>query len=533
VTCGAVRPDAASLIERLLSPACYAHATATIELLETHISWVLLAGDYDYKIKKPVSLGFVDFSTLAARRACCEEELRVNRRTAPMLYLDVVPITGNADAPVMDGEGPAIEYAVRMRRFAQEALLDRMARQCTLLPAHVDSLARTVAEFHGTVARAAPEGAFGTPAEILDEVRGNFVQFAAFGSDEKARALCDELRAWTGSGFASLEEAFACRKREGFVRECHGDLHLGNVTLVDGEPVLFDAIEFNQALRWIDVMSDIAFALMDLHRHGLPGLAHRLLDAYLCATGDYAGLRVLRFYLVYRAMVRAKVACIRLWQPGVAAADRDAAAREVRAHLDLAQRLSRRGSPALIAMHGLSGSGKTTASQYLLEALGAIRVRSDVERKRLHGLAAQSRTNSPPGDGLYTPEADRLTFARLAQLADECLAAGYPVIVDATFLARKWREFFRDFARERGAPFVLVACAAPKAVLRARLESRRRENVDASEADLAVLDRQIASLEPLATDELDAALIVDATEQGDALRRVAGSLARRLAIGLS
>jgi aminoglycoside phosphotransferase family enzyme/predicted kinase len=522
--------DAARLVERLRSPSCYSHPAAAVSVLETHISWVVLAGDFAYKFKKPVRLDFVDFSTPGLRQRYCEEELRLNRRTAPDLYLAVVPVTGTPDAPVVGGSGVAIEHAVKMRRFPQEALLDRVARAGALTVAHVDAFARSVARFHANVARAGGNVAFGSPAEVLAEATGNFTLLEEIDELPDTRAPRQELRAWTGHECARLEETITHRRRDGFVRECHGDLHLGNVALIAAEPVAFDAIEFNEALRWIDVMNEVAFPVMDLVHHGLPRLAHRFLDTYLEATGDYAGLAVLRFYLVYRAMVRAKVSCIRAHQAGVADGVRERSAAAYRGHLDLAGRLARPAAPALVAMHGLAGSGKSSVAQELVEALGAVRLRSDVERKRLHGLEAHARTGSAPGAGLYTAAADRLTYARLAELAGECLAAGYPVVVDATFLSRSWREAFRDIARDRSARFALVGCTAPLELLRARVESRSREGADASEAGLAVLERQLAGVEPLGDDELPDAVLVDTSAGSGLPAGVLESLARRLAL---
>ncbi len=516
------------LVERLLEPRRYPHPAQAVELLETHISWVLLAGDFAYKIKKPVSLGFADFSTLALRKHCCEEELRLNRRTAPELYLAVVPIAGTPEDPVLDGPGEAFEYAVKMRRFPQEALLDRVARAGALTAAQVEDFARSVAAFHAGVARAGHEGRFGSPAEILAEAVDNFAQLELLDDPGDTREARQALASWTLREFNRLEPLFARRKREGFVRECHGDLHLGNVALLDGHPRAFDAIEFNEAFRWIDVMSEVAFPVMDLVHHGLGALASRFVAAYFDATGDFAGLRLLRFYLVYRAMVRAKVSCIRAHQEGISAQDRERSAAACRGHLALAKRLAGPGRPAVVAMHGLSGSGKTTVSLGLVEALGAVRLRSDVERKRLHGLEALARTDSAPGAGLYTVEADRLTYGRLTALAGEVLAAGYPVVVDAAFLALAWRETFRELARAQGVPFVLVACAAPVEALRERVARREREGADASEAGPAVLERQLGKLEPLLADELDTAVIVEAGDAADATRVAAKSVAARI-----
>ena len=498
------------LIAALRQPARYAHAVERVELLQTHISCVLLAGDYAYKIKKPVNLGFLDFSTLAARRHYCEEELRLNRRTAPGLYLDVLAIGGSESAPVIGGGGAPIEYALRMHRFEQDDLLDRMARRGALVPAHIDALARGLAAFHAGIERAGAGQEFGSPQRILAPALQNFEQMLPLVSVKADIAQLARLRDWTAREHAALEPVFAARKRDGWVRECHGDLHLGNIALLEGVPTPFDGIEFNPDFRWIDVMNEVAFLLMDLLDHRLPRLAFRFLNAYLESTGDYAGLRVLRFYLVYRALVRAKVSCLRAHQAGMAAREKSEIEHEYRRHLHLAERLAARAHAALLIMHGLSGSGKTTIAQGLLEALGAVRLRSDVERKRLLGLAAEARSGSGLDAGLYAPGASERTYAHLAALARALLAARYAVIVDAAFLKRAERERFAGLAREAGASFLIAACAAPAATLRARVSARERAARDASEAGLAVLELQFATAEPLAADEAAHTMYIDA-----------------------
>jgi len=519
-------PELDRLIAALREPARYAHAVDRVDLLQTHISCILLAGDFAYKIKKPVDLGFLNFSTLDARRYYCEEELRLNRRTAPALYLDVVGIGGSADAPVLGGGGPAIEYALRMRRFAQEDLLDRIARRGALVPQHIDALARGIAAFHARIARAGAAPGFGDPERILAPALQNFEQLLPLAGAKGDIAQLARLRDWTAREHAALAATFAARKRDGWVRECHGDLHLGNIALLDGVPTAFDGIEFNADFRWIDVMSEIAFLVMDLLDHGLARLAFRFLNAYLEASGDYAGLRVLRFYLVYRALVRAKVSGLRAHQSGVAAREKSDVEHEHRRYLHLAERLAAPRHAALLIMHGLSGSGKTTIAQGLAEALGAVRLRSDVERKRLHGLDAQARSGSALDAGLYAPAAGERTYARLAALAREVLAARYPVIVDATFLRRVERERFAVLAREAGATFLIADCAAPAPTLRARVAARERDATDASEAGVAVLERQLATAEPLAADEAGHTLTIDAERGAGAPE--AAALARRL-----
>jgi aminoglycoside phosphotransferase family enzyme/predicted kinase len=518
------------VIEELRDPARYPHSADRVEVLETHISWVLLAGDYAYKVKKPVNLGFLDFSTLAARRFFCDEELRLNRRTAPRLYLEVVPITGSESAPQLGGTGDAIEYAVKMRRFPQGALLSRMAQDGALGEAHIDALARVIAAFHARIARADPARAYGSPVEVLAPALQNVDQIEALiGSGAEVPEL-EQLRRWTRDEHARLRTTFEARKREGYVRECHGDLHLGNIALIDGEPTPFDGIEFNAALRWIDVMNEVAFLVMDLLDRRLPRFAYRFLNAYLEDTGDYAGLAVLRFYLVYRALVRAKVACIRAHQERVAAEDRGRAGREYLEYLRLAHSLAVDSRRALIVMHGLSGSGKTTIAQYLLETCAAVRVRSDVERKRLLGLAARARTGSAPGAGIYAADLTARTYAHLANLSRGILAAGYPAIVDATFLTHAQREAFAGLARDLGLPFAIAACEAPDAVLRDRVARRETEAKDASEAGLSVLEHQLARRESLSDAERRDCVTFDSRR---ALDEAVSELARKLGLPLS
>jgi hypothetical protein len=475
-----------------------------------------------------VNLGFLDFSTLGARRHFCEAELRLNRRTAPGLYLEVIAIGGSESAPVLGGGGAAIEYALKMRRFEQDALLDRMARRGELAAQHIDALARGVAAFHAGIERAGSDRAFGTAERILAPALQNFDQMLELVRAKTDLALLARLRDWTEREHAALAAVFDARKRDGWVRECHGDLHLGNVALLDGVPTPFDCIEFSEDLRWIDVMNEIAFLMMDLFDHRLPRLAFRFLNAYLELTGDYAGTRVLRFYAVYRALVRAKVSCMRAHQSGITAREKSEIEQEYRRHLHLAERLAAPAHAALLVMHGLSGSGKTSVAQGLVEALGAVRLRSDVERKRLYGLAPQARSGSEPDAGLYAPGANERTYERLAGLAREVLAARYPVIVDAAFLKRALRARFAELANAAGATFAIASCTAPAATLRARVAAREHAARDASEAGLAVLERQLASQEPLAADEAAHTLAID-TEHGAGAPEAA-ALARRLGL---
>lgn len=488
-------------LRSLLSAGLAAEAT----LIETHISFVLLAGEYAYKIKKALKTGFLDYSTLALRHHACEEELRLNRRLAPDLYLCVVPVSGGADAPLMAGQGMPIDYVVKMRAFAQDGLWDRLAERGALQPAHVDGLVQLLVPFHTTAAVAGPQGRLGAPAQARAPVLGSLDALDRLVDDPAARAGLQQLRVWEAAAFQRLAPVMAERLARGRVRECHGDLHLGNVTLIDGRTTVFDGIEFNDDLRWIDVMNEVAFMAMDLHAHGLPALAHRFVNAYLELGGDYAGARVLGYYSVYRALVRARVALLRVAQcgpheAGEAARQRAAASR----YLALAWQFSRPTHPVLMLTHGFSGSGKSALTQGLLETAGAIRIRADVERKRLAGLSALERSGSLASGSLYSEAMTGATYAQLRSLAVPVLDAGFSVILDATFLRRAARDAVRRLALERQVPCIVLDFDADAALLRERVRQRAACGGDASEANETVLAAQMDSAEPLQPDEMAA-----------------------------
>ncbi|MBI4006175.1 MAG: AAA family ATPase [Gammaproteobacteria bacterium] len=486
------------------------------ELIETHISYVLLTGPFAYKFKKPLNLGFLDFSTLERRKFYCEEELRLNRRLAPGLYIDVIPITGTEMNPVLGGHHPVIEYAVKMIQFPKGSELNRVLENGCLTAAHVDQLAVQVAAFHQGAAVDPTANIFGLPDCIRQQVLANFSQIRPFiqGDDEYHNRL-EQLESWTLNALEWFAQFFRERKQLGYIKECHGDLHLGNIALFDGKLVIFDCIDFSGELRWIDVMSETAFLVMDLDARKQPESAQRFLNAYLQITGDYQGLSILRFYRVYRALVRSKVACIRIKQPGLTESDRLKGIDKYHRYLDLAYDYIQPAVTPLVITHGLSGSGKTTVSQPLLEKLGAIRVRSDVERKRLHGMQAGARSASELGRGIYSGKSSAQTYGRLVDLAKLILDAGYPVIIDAAFLQGAERRRFRDVAYELEVPFIILDFRTEEKLLRKRIEKRRKNGIDASEADLEVLGSQIATRESLDMTEIHDRIIVDTSNGSD------------------
>ncbi len=492
------------LISALRQGACFDHPTEAIVVLQTHISYVLLTGTYAYKIKKPVSLPFLDFSTLGFRRHYCYEELRINRRLAPELYLDVVPITGTPQAPRVNGDGKAIEYAVKMIQFPDADRLDRVADRGELLDSHVRALAGKIAGFHAAVAVADGKSPFASSEQLRGEVMDNFESLSAQPLDENAASLLEDIRGWSARSLVDLGAQFRARKQQGRVRECHGDMHLANMALRHGQAIIFDALEFNENLRWIDVQSELAFLAMDFDYRGLSGLGWMLMSAYLETTCDYPGLRVFRHYKVYRAMVRAKVAALRWRQCVTGTSDANAAIAGLLTHMRLARSyLQTRERTPLIITHGLSGCGKSWLSERLLQVLGAIRVRSDVERRRVasHGEGRPA--------AIYSSAAISRTYEALAAHTRMILECGYPAIVDATFLKHNHRHRFMEIARELDVPFVILSLRAPIRVLEARIANRRAQATDASEATTEVLRRQLEDMEALNAQERGVAIELD------------------------
>jgi hypothetical protein len=481
-----------------------------VQVVETHISWVLLAGDFAYKIKKPVRLGFLDFSSLDARRHCCEEELRLNRRLAAFLYLGLRPVLATADGPALQGEGgdevkgPVIDYAIQMRRLPPGSLASEHLAAGLLEARHLSRFAERLAAFQRDAPVAAPASGFGTPARVQSDLRG-----VADGLEALHIALPPGLRAWLETQSQRLAGRWQRRLDEGWVREGHGDLHLDNLIVLGEDVTAFDCIEFDPAMRWIDVISDVAFLVMDLLARGRTDLAFGFLNAWLECSGDYGGLPLLRVYLVQRALVRALVAGLR---------ERDrlvGSGPSVAGYLGLAAAWAGAGSPRLLITHGLPGSGKSHVSQRLLEVAGAVRVRSDVERKRGAGLAMRERSAPAARPALYGPAATEATYERLAWAACEALDGGFPVIVDAAFLRRAERERFHALALERRLPFHILDCQAPMDRLRERVRQRAERGADPSEADEPVLELLAHTQEPLDAAEQAHALMVQTGEPLD------------------
>jgi len=495
-------------ISSMLNSQVYDHPVESIELIETHISWVILTGEFAYKIKKPVNFGFLDFSTLQKRKRYCEQELRLNRKLAPDIYLDVVSITGTYNNPLVGADGKAFEYAVKMKQFAQSAQLDHMLENEKLKLQHMDALAHMVANFHQTTEVAKDTEEYGSKNCVYQPVEENFKQISEHMDTEPYETKLLELMQWSRLEFDKREADFEQRKREGYIRECHGDMHLRNLAWINNGPIAFDCIEFNPLLSWIDVISEVAFLVMDLQSRQQYQLAHRFLNTYLEKTGDYAGLKVMPFYLCYRALVRAKVDSLRLEQQDITEEQRRQSYTEFESYLELATRYTQRQAPKLVIMFGLSASGKSTVSQQITDAMGFIRIRSDVERKRLFDVPLRDKASAEidsgiisknsVNTGIYSAQASQQTYAKLVDITKQVIGAGYSVIVDAAFLTFDHREIFQSLASRLGVTYIIIEVTAPVEVLRQRIKDRK-DNV--TDADIAVLEHQLSNWKPLHEDE--------------------------------
>ncbi|GMG86874.1 AAA family ATPase [Biformimicrobium ophioploci] len=516
-----------SMIEALQKAEAYPHPVGEVSLAETHISWVFLSGDYAYKVKKPMDFGFLDFSTLAQRKHFCEEELRLNRRFAPQLYLDVVPVTREGDSFAFAGAGEAVDYAVRMTQFDSESLLDRKAAAGELQASGIRKIGRAIADFHAALAKEpAPDSGItprpGSPEAAWAPAQQNFEQVEPLLARAEDLQKLDAIRQWSEQSFAGLEAFMRQRLENGFVRECHGDLHLGNMVQIDGEVVFFDCIEFNPSFRQIDVACELAFTVMDLEARGMADHASLLLNTYLEESGDYDGLRVLNFYKVYFALVRAKVTLFQAHGVPAEELAQHAVYPEFLKYLNLALGYTRGESPFVAMMHGVSGSGKSTVAEAIAGASGAIRVRSDVERKRLYGLAPGDSSNKD----IYSREATIRTFDRLAELVQVITSAGFSCIVDATFLHREVRDRFVTLATELGCRARILDCRLDEETLVRRLDARTERGDDVSEATVEIMRLQQGDRDALAAVELAYTTEIDASDylSGDQLDAVLESL---------
>ncbi len=477
------------LIQAMLDPAFYPHpAQDPIQLIQTHISYILLTGDYAYKVKKPLDFGFLNFTTLEQRRHFCQEELRMNQRGAPGLYLQVLPIFQTNGRFQFNGSGELVEYALQMRQFPQEQLFSNLFERGELTPALMEELGRVVATFHAQAETNDYIRSFGRPERVREAFDENYAQTQRYVGGPQTAQQYRETQAYTDRFFAERQELFQQRIEQDRIRECHGDLHLRNICFWEGKILLFDCIEFNEAFRFVDVMYDVSYAVMDLDARHRPDLGNVYLNTYLEETGDWEGLKILPIYLNRQAYVRAKVTSFLLEDPTATEETKATAFRTAARYYRLAWEytLPKRGQ--LFLMSGLSGSGKSTVARHLARQQGAIHIRSDAVRKHLAGIPLWQRG----GPAVYTPEMTDKTYRRLVQLGVELAQEGYTVILDAKFDRQALRGMAIAQAQQRGIPLHILHCYAPEPVLRERLQRRSQapqtgciDGVEQRPADIA------------------------------------------------
>ena len=473
------QPQLPTHIRALFHPETYPHPVENIEMMQTHISWIFLTGNYAYKLKKPLDLGFLDFSTLTRRKFYCEQELSLNRRLSADIYLDVLPLCRRGAHYKLGGSKNIVDYCLKMRQFDQSGLLDQRLRSNQFDPTWMDQLAESTARFH---AKQGSTVQFGQPHILADHIRANL----DVAGDHVGNALDEStliaLGDFARDALMRQHENLLRRQAGGFIRPCHGDLHLKNITLIENKPCIFDCIEFNDEFRIIDTMNDTAFLIMDCDAHGRADLGLRFLSRYLEYTGDYSGLSLLNLYLFYRATVRGKVSTL-LATELTDKNKRKQQFDEAGKYFDLAVAYTQSKQAELFVIGGLSGSGKSHLALLGCGMERAIIIRTDATRKRI-------AANFPDLE-LYSREMHINTYKAMFDAARKALNAGFSVILDATFLHPDSRRQAFDLANACAAPLHFFWLDIEEAALRKHIKKRQRAANDISDADLHVLDLQL------------------------------------------
>ncbi|MGH2984585.1 MAG: AAA family ATPase [Solirubrobacterales bacterium] len=486
------RPE---LVSAMLDPGFYPHSPDKVELRETSTSWVFLAGALAYKVKKPVTFPFLNYGAPERRHEMCREEIRLNRRLASHIYLRVVGIARDGGRHLLTAEddSEAVEYAIEMRRVEEERSLEALVRNGRLQPTQVEAVARRLAGFHADAA-VAPRR-FREIRVLVDSLEENLATLREAGADILSADRLDAARHFTHAFVAANDRRLASRARAGLVRECHGDLRAEHVIVpAKGDLYVYDCVEFNPALRNIDIVSDLSFLVMDLTRLGADDLASRLVAEYRRAGGDPGDDSLVSFFASFRAWVRAKTACLRAREPSQGDSERALREREARELFRLGHRFAWRArGPLVLSLCGVAGSGKTTLARELGTTSGWPRVSSDLTRKRLTGIRPTERA----GPGQYSSEFTERTYREMGRSARQRLERHGGVIVDATFHRRYERDAFRAGLGDSSVPTLFVECRAPAEILKARVGARASEPERVSDADVAIVERQLAELEPL------------------------------------
>jgi uncharacterized protein len=490
----------------MLTPEFYPHpVTMPIELMQTHASTVLLTGEFVYKLKKPVNFGFLDYSTLAKRQHFCQEELRLNQRGAKELYIEVVSIAKQDDRYQLGDNGEIVDYAVKMVQFPQANLLSNMFESGRLAPEDLEEMGRVVAEFHSRARTDEYISSFGQIERIKASIDNNYRQTEKYIDRAQTQQQYTETKAYTDRFLSEHERLFVDRIAGGFIRECHGDLHLRNICRWHNRILLFDCIEFNEPFRFVDTMYDVAFVVMDLEARGGKDLANRFLNTYAEQTGDWVGLQVLPMYLSRQAYVRAKVTSFLLDDAHISSQDRTTAAQTAGDYYRQAWEYTRSHQGRIMMMAGLSGAGKSTLGKQIAREVNGVHLRSDAVRKHLGGIPLLAK-----GDGsLYTPAMTAQTYQQMLELAGKLTARGFTVILDAKYDRQSLRAAVVDLATTGEIPLQIVYCTAPESVLSERLAHRTGDITDAT---VDLLASQKAAWEDFTPAERGYVTTVDTTQ---------------------
>ncbi len=487
-------------IRALLRPDAYAHPAASIQLIQTHASYVVVAGDHAYKLKKALDLGFADWRTLEQRRQNCLEEIRLNARGCPSLYYGVLSVNRFEGAYRLDGPGEAVDYAVHMRRIAEERTLASLIESPRAGFDMIGRVAWKLLRFHAAAEDGPRVRAIGGLATMAENWRSNLDAMAASPAAGVTGAALEGIRGYGDAFIEANQPLFLRREEEGRVRECHGDLRADAICFDEEAPdgvCLFDCLEFSERLRYSDTGLDVAFLAMDLERRGRRDLSDLFQSLYTAAAGDKTLPLVSRFFRCYRALVRAKVAAILAADTGVTESQRRAARADAAAHVRLAWSYARPNAPPQIVMvMGLTGSGKSVAAGALAHRIGAAYLSTDVIRKEQAGLPAGARAAAAPGRGLYSQRRTRMVYAEMLRQAGESLDSGYAVVLDGTYLTRDLRAPVARLARRRGVQLRVVECRAGDDVVRKRQEDRRGQPWTTSDATWAIYVSQKQSYQP-------------------------------------
>lgn len=472
------------LIDAMMQPDFYPHPVRQVQMLQTHISWVFLTGKYAYKLKKPLDLGFLDFTSLEKRHIFCERELHLNRRLAPAIYLEVLPISHIGGAYQLDNTNNIRDYCLKMLQFSQNDLLDRRLDDENFNPAWMDILARDIAIFHANAETGQNIRSFGDPHFLCEHIMANLGIAEKYAEISVDKNRMENIRKFSESFLLNHATDIVARQQDEHIRDCHGDLHLKNMALFQGQPMVFDCIEFNDEYRMIDTMSDVAFLVMDCDARTRPDLGFRFLSRYLEFSDDYNGLTLLPLYLSYRAGVRGKVACLLSDDHGLDVGEKNHQQAEAVRYFNLAESYALPPCPRLFAIGGLSGSGKSRLALLGCGIERAIIIRSDATRKRIANQYTQI--------DLYGSEMNARTYKVMFTAAKTALAAGFSVILDATFLRQEERGHIRQLATSMNIESRIYWLNVDKQVLRQHIIWRMQKKTDVSDANLHVLDMQLA-----------------------------------------